>query len=327
MSDKIIDIRGLVVHYEMDEGVVEAVNNISFSINKGETLGLIGETGAGKTTVALSVLGLLPEKRAHVVQGEIIFGGENLLHKSNKQMQPVRGKKISMIFQDPMTALNPVKRIGEQIAEVLAIHRDRYDPTPPNVLAERLLGEVEIPAARYNAYPFEFSGGMKQRVVIAMALACRPEMIIADEPTTALDVTIQAQVLDLMKQLKVKYDTSMLLITHDFGVVAETCDRCAVMYAGEIVEEGSVEDIFDRPAHPYTVGLFNSLPKLGGGSADLKPIKGLMPDPAELPEHCTFADRCDLCQEKCRAGDPCTIQISPGHSVKCFRALSGSEAE
>ena len=325
-SGAIIEINNLIVHYEMDEGVVEAVNNLSLTINRGETVGLIGETGAGKTTVALSALGLLPEKRSHVVMGEIMFGGENLLKKTNKEMQPIRGKRISMIFQDPMTALNPVKRVGDQIAEVIAIHRDKSNSKPPNVQATELLAEVGIPEERYSSYPFEFSGGMKQRVVIAMALACRPELIIADEPTTALDVTIQAQVLGLMKQLKDKYNTSMLLITHDFGVVAETCERCAVMYAGEVVESGTVEDIFDRPMHPYTIGLFGSLPKLEGDTLELKPIKGLMPDPMNLPEHCTFADRCEHCTDRCREGDPKAVEVSPGHMVKCFLA-AGSEIE
>jgi len=319
-GDTIVEINNLVVHYEMDEGVVEAVNDLSLSIRKGETIGLIGETGAGKTTVALSILGLLPEKRSHVVDGEIIFDGEDLLRKTNKEMQLIRGKRISMIFQDPMTALNPVKRVGDQIAEAIAIHRDKSNPKPPNVQAEELLAEVGIPEERFNAYPFEFSGGMKQRVIIAIALACRPELIIADEPTTALDVTIQAQVLDLVKQLKEKYNTSMLLITHDFGVVAETCERCAVMYAGEIVESGSIEDIFDHPQHPYTIGLFNSLPKLGDDAGELIPIKGLMPDPMSLPEHCTFADRCESCEERCREGDPSVIEVKPGHLVKCFMA-------
>ena len=317
-TQAIAEIQNLVVHYEMDDGVVEAVNNISLTINKGQTTGLIGETGAGKTTVALSIMGLLPEKRSHVVSGDILFHGENLLDKTNKELLSIRGKKISMIFQDPMTALNPVHKIGDQIAEVVAIHQDRYSDKLPVEEAVDLLRIVGIPEERFNNYPFEFSGGMKQRVVIAMALACKPELIIADEPTTALDVTIQAQVLDLMKKLKDRYNTSVLLITHDFGVVAETCDRCAVMYAGEIVEYGSVEDIFDHPKHPYTIGLFNSLPKLDGETATLKPIKGLMPDPMDLPNYCTFSDRCEYRMEKCRQRDPRSIEISDGHIVKCF---------
>jgi peptide/nickel transport system ATP-binding protein len=318
-NNKLLDVSGLIVHYEMDEGVVEAVNNISFSINKGETIGLVGETGAGKTTVALSIMGLLPEKRAHVVSGSIRFDGEELLGKSNEEMLEIRGKKISMIFQDPMTALNPVKRIGEQLAEGIAIHWNKGQGKTPMEQAVDLLQVVGIPEERYGNYPFEFSGGMKQRVVIAMALACKPGLIIADEPTTALDVTIQAQVLDLMKKLIEESGTSVLLITHDFGVVAEICDRCAVVYAGEIVEYGPVGEVFDHPCHPYTIGLFNSLPKLEGDAITLKPIPGIMPDPSDLPAYCTFADRCEVSADACRQCDPAAVEVAPGHIVKCLR--------
>jgi peptide/nickel transport system ATP-binding protein len=320
---ELLGVNNLIVHYEMDDGVVEAVNNVSFSINKGETFGIIGETGAGKTTIALSVLGLLPPPRSNVISGSIFLGDDDLLQKSRKEMMHILGKRISMIFQDPMTALNPVHKIGEQIAEVIALHYPELSKHETMLAALKMLQEVGIQGDRYNDYPFQFSGGMKQRVVIAMALACRPDLIIADEPTTALDVTIQAQVLELMKNLKDKYNTAILLITHDFGVVAEICDKCAVMYAGEFVECGTLEDIFRRPKHPYTIGLFNSLPKLGDDAERLKPIQGLMPDPMELPQHCTFAERCDRATEQCRQSDPPITRLSGEHMVKCFCAGDG----
>lgn len=317
-AEKLIEVKNLIVHYEMDNGVVEAVNNVSFSISRGETFGIIGETGAGKTTIALSILGLLPQPRSNVISGSISLMGENLLEKSRKEMMKILGKRISMIFQDPMTALNPVHKVGDQIAEVISLHYPEYSKHETMLAAMKMLREVGIQEERYNDYPFQFSGGMKQRVVIAMALACQPDLIIADEPTTALDVTIQAQVLELMKNLKEKYETSVVLITHDFGVVSEICDKCAVMYAGEFVECGTLEDIFADPKHPYTVGLFNSLPRLEDDTERLRPIKGLMPDPMALPEYCTFADRCDRCTEQCRQNDPPFFPVSQEHIVKCF---------
>ena len=317
-TTKLLEVENLIVHYEMDDGVVEAVNNVSFSINKGETFGIIGETGAGKTTIALSILGLLPAPRSNVIQGSIRLEDSELLEMSRKEKLKILGKRISMIFQDPMTALNPVHRVGEQIAEVIALHYPKYSKHETMIAAMKILREVGIQEERYKDYPFQFSGGMKQRVIIAMALACQPDLIIADEPTTALDVTIQAQVLELMKELKEKYSTSILLITHDFGVVSEICDKCAVMYAGEIVESGTLTNIFENPRHPYTVGLFNSLPKLDESDTMLKPIKGLMPDPMDLPHRCTFADRCERCTEECRENDPPVVEVEPGHLVKCF---------
>jgi len=321
MSDKdlLLEIKDLRVHYEMDEGVVEAINGIDLAIRRGETFGLIGETGAGKTTTALSVLRLLPEPRARVIHGSILLGGENLFEKSDAEMRAIRGNKVSMIFQDPMTALNPVHKIGDQVTEAIYLHQEKKNSRQANFDAIKMLQVVGIQEDRFNDYPFQFSGGMKQRVVIAMALACRPELIIADEPTTALDVTIQAQVLKLMKDLKEEYQTSILMITHDFGVVAETCNHCAVMYAGEIVEYGAVEHIFNDPRHPYTIGLFNSLPSLDRSGA-LKPIKGLMPNPMNLPEYCTFADRCDCCTDRCYEVDPEPVEVSDGHIVKCLLA-------
>lgn len=317
-KNQLLDISNLVVHYEMEDEVVEAVNNVSFSVKKGEAFGIIGETGAGKTTIALSIMRLLPEPRGRIIDGTIKFAGDDLTQATPKQMTKIRGRKISMIFQDPMTALNPVQRVGEQIEEVIALHNPTFSKHEIMLAGMEMLREVGIPEERYKDYPFQFSGGMKQRVVIAMALACRPDMIIADEPTTALDVTIQAQVLELMKELKAKYGTAVVLITHDFGVVAEICDRCAVMYGGEFVECGTLEDIFKNPQHPYTRGLFDSLPKLDDSSR-LKPIKGMMSDPTKLPQYCTFADRCNYCTEICKQRDPKEVWLSENHMVKCFR--------
>ena len=319
-NNNLLNISNLVVHYEMDDEVVEAVNNVSFSVKKGEAFGIIGETGAGKTTIALSIMRLLPEPRAHIINGTICFGEDDLTAATQKQMTKIRGRKISMIFQDPMTALNPVQRVGEQIEEVIALHNPQFSKHEIMLAGMEMLREVGIPEERYKDYPFQFSGGMKQRVVIAMALACKPDMIIADEPTTALDVTIQAQVLELMKDLKAKYGTAVVLITHDFGVVSELCDRCAVMYGGEFVECGTLVDIFKHPKHPYTRGLFDSLPKLDD-SARLKPIKGMMPDPTKLPQHCTFAERCEFCTEECLKNDPAETWLSEEHMVKCFHYL------
>ena len=256
-----LDIKDLTIHYITDEGVVKAVNGIDLSLEKGDTLGLVGETGAGKTTTALGVMGLVPDPPGKVVSGEILYNGEDLLKKSNAELRKIRGGEISMIFQDPMTALNPVLRVGDQIAEVIHLHGN-CSRTEALKRAMDMLQKVGIPPERVSDYPHQFSGGMKQRVVIAIALACTPQLIIADEPTTALDVTIQAQVLDMMNDLKQQIGTSMILITHDLGVVAETCDKVAIMYAGEIVEYGDLRNIFKETAHPYTKGLFGSLPSL-----------------------------------------------------------------
>ena len=321
-NDILLDVKNLIVHYEMDDEVVEAVNNVSFNVKRGEAFGLIGETGAGKTTIALSIMRLLPEPRGVIIGGKITFDGEDLTAATKKRMTKIRGRKISMIFQDPMTALNPVQRVGEQIEEVIALHNPQFSKHEIMLAGMEMLREVGIPDERYKDYPFQFSGGMKQRVVIAMALACKPDMIIADEPTTALDVTIQAQVLEQMKELKAKYGTAVVLITHDFGVVSELCDRCAVMYGGEIVECGTLVDIFKNPKHPYTRGLFDSLPKLDDNSR-LKPIMGMMPDPTKLPQHCTFAERCERCSDRCMKEDPGQTWLSDEHRVKCLLYSDG----
>ena len=304
----LLEIKNLTIQYVTEGEIVHAVNDISLTIPKGKTLGLVGETGAGKTTTALSILQLLPKFTAKVPSGEIWFNGENLLEKTEVQMRKIRGGRISMIFQDPMTSLNPVLTVRDQIAEVIKLHRPELKGDELDAEIGRLLEMVGIPAFRMDDYPHQFSGGMKQRVVIAIAIACNPELLIADEPTTALDVTIQAQVLNMMRRLRQELGSSMLMITHDLGVVANICDYVAIMYAGEIVEYGTVEDIFDpdRKHHPYTVGLFRSIPNINVETRRLQPIDGLMPEPTSLPEGCKFNPRCPNCMEQCKV--PCQVE-------------------
>ncbi len=313
----VVEVKDLTVHYETDDGIVEAVNNVSLKIEKGEVLGLVGETGAGKTTIALSMMNLLPVPPSRVINGSVFLNGEDIFKKNKHQMQKLRGNAVSMIFQDPMTALNPVKYVGDQIAEVILLH-DKCSKKDAMLRACDMMRTVGIHPERYKEYPHQFSGGMKQRIVIAIALACQPELLIADEPTTALDVTIQAQVLDMMKELQEKHDMAMLMITHDLGIVAEMCDKCAIIYAGEIVEYGSLEHIFDRPMHPYTVGLMESIPSLDKDVERLKPIPGLMIDPTNLPQHCSFCERCFRRDDRCSKDDPALVEVEPGHWVKCF---------
>lgn len=320
----LLEIKDLEVKYFTSDGVVNAVNGIDLSVDRGETLGLVGETGAGKTTTALSILRLLPDPPGKVTAGSICFDGEDLQNKSEKEMRSVRGGQISMIFQDPMTALNPVIRVGDQIAEVIRLH-EKLSRAEAEKKALKMLELVGIPPERGADYPHEFSGGMKQRVMIAIALACDPELLIADEPTTALDVTIQAQVLELMKTLRQQRGSAMILITHDLGVVAETCDQVAVMYAGEIVEKGSLEHIFEQAAHPYTIGLFRSIPSLEEDVDMLSPIPGLMPDPTRLPQGCKFHPRCDRATPRCAQICPEAEEIAPGHWVRCL--LCGEEGK
>ncbi len=318
MKGTFLQVKDLEVIYKTDLETVYAVNGISFDLDKGETLGLVGETGAGKTTTALSILRLLPERTAQIAKGSIQLEGRNVLELSEKEMQKIRGEKVSMIFQDPMTALNPVLTVGDQIAESLLLHDDQgRSKEVIEARVEEVLELVGIPAARKKDYPHQFSGGMKQRVVIAIALACNPGLLIADEPTTALDVTIQAQVLAMMQDLKEKVDTAMIMITHDLGIVAQTCDKVAVMYAGEIIEYGTVEDIFTGDAHhPYTVGLFGSIPSLEGDEERLHPIDGMMPDPTDLPKGCYFSPRCPKCTEKCKEVHPDEFE-SGTHKIRC----------
>ena len=316
--DKLLSLRDLSVYYlTHDMGTCKAVDHLSLDIAEGETLGLVGETGAGKTTVALSILGLLQSPPGKVMNGEILYKGKDLLKASANEMRKIRGSEISMVFQDPMTALNPIDRIGDQIAEVIYLHQN-VSKTEALKCAGEMLEMVGITRDRLMEYPHQLSGGMKQRVVIAMALACSPKLLIADEPTTALDVTIQAQVLEMMNELKDSIHTSVLMITHDLGIVAEMCQRVAVIYAGEIVETGTVEKVFRNPLHPYTIGLFESLPGYDQNSSRLKPIPGMMPDPSNLPEYCRFQERCNCSSEQCVAGCPELIEIEPGHWVRCF---------
>ena len=321
---ELLQVKDLRVHYTTEGAVVRAVNGIDLSIRPGEALGLVGETGAGKTTTALGLLRLVPDPPGRIVSGEIFYQGEDLLKKTEKQMRAIRGNQISMIFQDPMTALNPVIPVDDQIAEVIRLHR-KCSRREAEREALRMLEKVGIQAVRAHEYPHQFSGGMKQRVVIAIALACDPKLLIADEPTTALDVTIQAQVLVMIKELQRELGTSMLLITHDLGVVAGTCDSVAVMYAGEIVEYGSLEDIFDHTAHPYTIWLMDSIPRLDQDVERLKPIPGLMPDPTDLPEGCSFSPRCPRACDICRKQSPPNTEIAPGHFVRCHRPEAGKE--
>lgn len=318
MSEKLLEVKDLEIIYKTDLETVQAVNGISFELNKGETVGLVGETGAGKTTTALAILRLLPERNARVIKGEIDFDGKNLFDLTDKEMQKIRGEKISMIFQDPMTALNPVMSVGDQIAESLQLHNDNNETKAEiEKRVEESLEMVGIPASRKKEYPHQFSGGMKQRVVIAIALACNPSLLIADEPTTALDVTIQAQVLTMMTDLKEKLGTAMIMITHDLGIIAETCDNVGVIYAGEIIEYGTLEDIFTgENHHPYTEGLFGSIPNIEKNERRLHPIEGLMPDPTDLPKGCSFSPRCPKCMDICKEVNPCSFEDGK-HRIKC----------
>lgn len=314
---KLLEVRDLEVQYIVDKEVVRAVNGISFDIGYGETLGLVGETGAGKTTTALSIIGLIPDPPGKIVKGEICYEGENILTKSERQLRKIRGGDITMIFQDPMTSLNPLISVGDQIMEVVCLH-EKISKLNAALKAKKMLELVGIKGDRYDEYPHQFSGGMKQRVMIAIALACNPHLLIADEPTTALDVTIQAQVLKLMNNLKQEFNTAMMLITHDLGVVAEVCDKVAIMYAGELVEYGTLEDIFNNPQHPYTKGLFSSIPDLEKDTDRLETIRGLMPDPSDLPSGCKFHPRCKYCSEGCDTINPKVVEVTPGHKVKCL---------
>ena len=321
---KLLEVKKLTVQYTTDDAVIHAVNGISFDIEEGQTLGIVGETGAGKTTTCLSILRLISSTSGQIQEGEILFEGNDILKKSESEMRKIRGQKITMIFQDPMTALNPVIPVGKQISEVIRKHQ-KCSRTEATARAGEMLNKVGIAPERASDYPHQFSGGMKQRVVIAMALACNPKLLLADEPTTALDVTIQAQMLEMIKELQREFHTAMILITHDLGIVAETCDSVAIMYAGELVEYGTAEHIFEDPLHPYTVGLFEAIPSIDEKTDRLKAIPGLMPDPADLPKGCKFAPRCPYSTEECRADIPPYRQVEPGHFVRCNRCKAQEE--
>ena len=313
----ILEIKNLRVDYQTDDALVNALNDVNLKMEKGKTLGLVGETGAGKTTLAKCIMGILPQRTGRIRSGEIFYEDKDLLKTEEHEMRKIRGSEIAMIFQDPMTSLNPVMTVGEQIAEAVENHEHCKREKAMERACE-MLELVGIPAARSTEYPHQFSGGMKQRVVIAIALACNPKLLIADEPTTALDVTIQAQVLEMMQDLKQKFNTSVVFITHDLGVVAQNCDMVAVIYAGQIVEYGSVLDVFKHMHHPYTVGLFDSIPQIDSAVTRLKPIPGLMPDPTDLPEGCNFSTRCPYADEKCKANEPELEEVRPGHFARCF---------
>lgn len=314
--ENIIEIRDLYVTYTSNEETVRAVNGITFSLAKGKTLGIVGETGAGKTTTALSIMRILPEATGRITKGSILFNDKELTTAAESEMRLIRGGLISMIFQDPMTSLNPVLTVGDQIAEAVSLHK-KLDSKAVQMRVSEILELVGIPASRKMEYPHQFSGGMKQRVVIAIALACDPMLLLADEPTTALDVTIQAQILEMMEELKRKLDTSIILITHDLGIVAEFCDYVAIMYAGEIIEVGTAKDIYESADHhPYTVGLFHSIPNLAVDTPRLSPVDGLMPDPTDLPAGCKFHPRCPRCMDICRSQAP--VDYATGeHRIKC----------
>lgn len=315
---KFLDVKNLEVIYTSEGKIVRAVNSVSFSLDRGKTLALVGETGAGKTTIAKTILRILPDRAAKIMGGSISFDGADVLNLTEKEMGSLRGNRISMVFQDPMTALNPIMKVGRQIAEAVQEH-NKVSKAKARTRAEEMLELVGIPKTRYDNYPHEFSGGMKQRVVIAMALACNPELLLADEPTTALDVTIQAQVLKMIKSLRDMNNTALILITHDLGVVANIADDVAVVYAGEIVEFGSKEDIYLHPKHPYTVSLFKAIPNLEIKSERLENIQGLPPDPVNLPEGCYFSPRCKYATDECRKNHPVSTVVEGKHVCSCAR--------
>jgi peptide/nickel transport system ATP-binding protein len=315
----VLEIKNLHVHFITDSETVKAVNGVDMVLHEGECLGLVGETGAGKTTTALSIMQLVPDPPGVIVDGEICFRGKNIIYNTDSENRNMRGNGISMIFQDPMTALNPIMTVGSQLSEVIIQHR-KVSRKQAKEMAVQLMELVGVKADRYDDYPHQFSGGMKQRVVIAMALLCRPEILIADEPTTALDVTIQAQVIEIIRDLIEQFHMSMILISHDLGVVAETCDQVAIMYAGEIVEAGHIREVYQHALHPYTVGLFSSIPRLDDDSEKLIPIEGQIPNSAAPPEGCKFHPRCKHCQEVCRLQPP-PVQREGEHIYRCHFKL------
>ena len=323
--EKLLEVKNLAVEYHSGGRVVHAVNGLNLSIGKGETLGFVGETGAGKTSTALAILRILPQPLSKVTSGELFYKGEDLMSYDAKTMRQIRGKEIAMIFQDPMTSLDPVKRVSDQIEEMIRLH-EKLSKKELHERALDMLEVVGIDRKRGSEYPHQFSGGMKQRVVIAIALSCNPALLIADEPTTALDVTIQAQVLELMKDLKEKYDMSMIMITHDLGIVAEICDNVAIMYAGNVVEYGTVREIYNSVAHPYTQALFDSIPVLDEEQDELKVIKGFTPDPTNIPSGCPFHPRCPYAQERCAKDVPQELALSETHRVRCH-LFEGSGAK
>ena len=310
----ILEIKNMHTWFHMDSGIVKSVDGVDIELKEGSTLGIVGESGSGKSVTALSVMGLLMGTTGKIEEGEILLDGKDIVHIGNEERRKLRGSKISMIFQEPMTSLNPVMKIGDQIMEAILMHQ-KVSKKEAEEKAIEMLRMTGLPRVEkmMKEYPFQLSGGQRQRVMIAMALVCNPEILIADEPTTALDVTIQAQVLELINDLKERLNTSMILITHDLGVVNETCDNVAVVYAGKIIESGKKYDIFKHPAHPYTNGLFGALPNMNLNSSRLRPIEGLLPDPTNLPAGCAFAPRCPHATDKCRQGTIPAVELEPGH--------------
>ncbi len=321
MSEKLVEIRNLRTHFFTEDGVVPAVDGVNMYIKRGETLGVVGESGCGKSVTSLSIMRLIPWPPGKIVEGEILFEGEDLVKKSEAEMRKIRGNDISMIFQEPMTSLNPVYTIGDQIAEAIMLHQglNRKEAIDKAVEMLRLVG-IPLPERRVREYPHQLSGGMRQRVMIAMALSCNPKLLIADEPTTALDVTIQAQILELMKKLKKELGMAIMLITHDLGVVAEMCERVVVMYGGKVVEEADVVSLFKQPLHPYTEGLLKSIPRMDEEVEKLHVIEGVVPNPLHLPPGCRFHPRCPYAIDKCKQEMPELEQVAPGRYVACFLA-------
>ncbi|MCL6522327.1 MAG: ABC transporter ATP-binding protein [Firmicutes bacterium] len=320
MAEPLLEVRDLKTYFRTEDGVARAVDGVSFALGRGETLGIVGESGSGKSVTSLSIMRLIPDPPGRIAGGQILFEGRDLLGLSEQEMRKIRGNEISMIFQEPMTSLNPVFTVGRQIEESIRLHQ-KVDARESRVRAIEMLRRVGIPSpeVRVDQYPHQMSGGMRQRVMIAMALACNPKLLIADEPTTALDVTIQAQILELIKQLKREFGTSVLLITHDMGVVADMCDRVIVMYAGKVVEEARVDDLFERPLHPYTEGLLHSIPSMEGRREKLHVIEGNVPNPLALPRGCAFAPRCPYAVERCRHEEPPLETTGDGRKVACWR--------
>lgn len=318
-KEKLIDVNNLKTYFNTEKGVVKAVDGINFEIYPGETLGIVGESGCGKSVTSLSIMGLVESPPGEIVDGEIIYDGKDLTKLTPREMREIRGNKISMIFQEPMTSLNPVYTVGDQITEAILLHKDvnRQEAREHSIEMLNKVG-IPLPEQRIDEYPHQLSGGMRQRVMIAMALCCNPALLIADEPTTALDVTIQAQILELMNDLKNKFDMSIMMITHDLGVIAEISDRVVVMYAGKIVEYTDVITLFKNPKHPYTWGLIDSIPKLEKEVERLSAIPGMVPDPLNFPEGCKYHTRCVLADDKCRLEEPEIVEIEPGHSVSCW---------
>ncbi|MCM3699159.1 ABC transporter ATP-binding protein [Paenibacillus macerans] len=315
----LLEISGLRTEFTTPGGVIKAVDGVSFTVRKGETLGIVGESGCGKSITSLSIMQLLPKRVGRVAAGEIRFEGKNLLTASAREMRQIRGNRIAMIFQEPMTSLNPVFKVGKQVSEAARYHLKIGKQEARRRVVE-MLAKVGIPRPEkiFDQYPHQLSGGMRQRVMIAMAMVCNPSLLIADEPTTALDVTIQAQILDLMRDLQSKEGTSIMMITHDLGVVAEMCDRVVIMYAGQVVEETDVKTLFREPRHPYTRGLLASLPQLAGDADRLKSIPGQVPNPLEMPSGCRFAPRCPMRVERCEQAEPELKEIAPGHLCRCL---------